>query len=468
MDVLSFGRVRHKPKIIRHISYALMLLWHARKSDLIFAQDASSVGFPAILASFVLGKLFLVRVPGDYAWEQSERFGVSEGMEEFQNKRHNRKIEKLKNIQRFVVRNSDAVIAPSRSFAEIIKRWTPNRNEINAIYNGIDIASIDKAAAGVSVRPKTIISAGRLVHNKGFGMLIKAMKKLPEWSLEIAGAGPERSNLEKLVETEGLTNRVRLLGSLERNELIKKIAGSEIFALNTYYETFSFQVVEALAIGTSVITTRTGSLREIITDGTNGLLVEPNSELEFLAAVGRIHGDQALKNRLIMEGKKRASDFSVESTVEAVRKIITALVQNHSSPAYKRRAKISKIVRYLFSGGMSAFTNILALYILTDLVRIWYLLSSVLAFLIAFFVSFTLQKFFTFQDHGMDDVHGQALFYLIIAGTNLLINTGSVYLFVEYAHVHYILAQIITSIFIAIESFIIYGMFIFKKPAKTA
>ncbi|MCX6715947.1 MAG: hypothetical protein NT077_02940, partial [Candidatus Taylorbacteria bacterium] len=88
VDILSFGKVRHMPKVIRHVAYALMLLWHARKADVVFAQDAVSVGLPTILSSFILGKQFMVRVPGDYAWEQSKHFGANDSMEDFQKKRY--------------------------------------------------------------------------------------------------------------------------------------------------------------------------------------------------------------------------------------------------------------------------------------------------------------------------------------------------------------------------------------------
>lgn len=466
VDVLSFGRVRHMPSGIRHIAYALLLLWHARKADVIFAQDALSVGLPSMVSSFILGKRFLVRVPGDYAWEQSKHFGAADAMEDFQNKKYGGQIERLRKLQRFVVRNADDVIAPSRIFADVVRGWIEDKNKVHAIYNGVDLDLIERVASGAVVKSKTIISAGRLVYNKGFDMLIRAMTKLPGWSLEIAGDGPEEQKLKKLIGTEGLADRVYLVGPLGREELIKRIASSEIFALNTYYETFSFQIVEVLAIGTPVITTRTGALKEMITDGTNGILIEPNSELELLRAIEKVSSDPGFKAKLIEEGRKRSKDFSIGLTLEAVRKIITSLVQNHSTPAYKRRARISKIFRYLFSGVLAALTSIGTLYVFTDIVHFWYLISSVFSFLISFMVSFTMQKFFTFQDHDIEGVRRQAFVYLVVGAVNLLINTGLMYLFVEYAHMHYILAQIATGIIIAIESFIIYGMFIFnKKPA---
>ncbi|MCX6715948.1 MAG: glycosyltransferase, partial [Candidatus Taylorbacteria bacterium] len=339
------------------------------------------------------------------------------------------KIEKLRSIQRFVVKNSDVVIAPSLGFAKFVERWSEEGNTVQAIYNGIDLTKIEKMTVGISVRPKTLISAGRLIYNKGFDILIKAMSKLPDWSLEIAGDGPEQAKLEELIKSEKLVDRVRLLGRLDKDELVKRVASSEIFVLNTYYETFSFQLIEAMCSGTPVIVTRVGSLKEIITDGVNGVLFTPNEEGELLAAIKRVHSDPTFRNNLINEGKKRARNFSIDSTVEAVKKIVVSLMESPVPVTFSRRAKIAKIIRYLFSGGLAALTDIVLIYLFTDFFGMWYLLSSVLAFLVAFVVSFVLQKFFTFQDHGIDSVHSQVFVYLLVTGTNLIINTALIYVF---------------------------------------
>src|SRR6185295_17173076 len=92
-----------------------------------------------------------------------------------------------------------------------------------SIYNGVDVAEIKKLAAGISFKPKTIVSAGRLVPWKGFDMLIRAMKKFDGWTLEIAGDGPEMAHLTELIADEGLNGKVSLLGRIGKEELVRKI-----------------------------------------------------------------------------------------------------------------------------------------------------------------------------------------------------------------------------------------------------
>ncbi|MFA6339074.1 MAG: GtrA family protein [Candidatus Paceibacterota bacterium] len=124
--------------------------------------------------------------------------------------------------------------------------------------------------------------------------------------------------------------------------------------------------------------------------------------------------------------------------------------------------KYSIIFRYVISGGTAAVVDLSLLYLFTDVFNFWYLISATLAFSIAFLVSFTLQKFWTFQDVSKDGMNKQMLAYFVISATNLFVNAGLVYLFVEYFNIYYMLSQIYAALLIACTSFILYRKFIFK------
>jgi glycosyltransferase involved in cell wall biosynthesis/putative flippase GtrA len=460
VDVVSFGQVRHIPKLFRHGVYFLKLIWHGRAADVFFAQDAVSVGLPTIVAGFILGKMVIVRIPGDYAWEQSGRSGVVDSMQEFQKKRYDFKVELLRIVQKFVLNQADRVITPSHAFGEIVRQWVKDPSKVHTIHNGIDSDELKKYRT-TTFQPKTLISAGRLVAGKGFAQLIGYMKKLDGWKLEIVGDGPEKVHLENIIKEHGLQDRVTLTGAVPRLELARRIEGSHIFVLNTQFETFSFQIVEALAVGTPVIAPRVGSIPELIVDGQNGILYELNDEAAFVKAVQRISADPQLRKSMSEAGKIKADLFSIVSTVEKVKALLLEMTTSISSFKAKK-IRVAKLLRYLFSGGTAAFTDLALLYVFTDVFGMWYVLSSILAFIISFGVSFILQKFFTFQDHGTDGVRGQALVYLLVTSFNLGLNTALVFALVHYAGFHYMFAQILASIIIAVESFVVYGLFIFK------
>jgi len=123
-----------------------------------------------------------------------------------------------------------------------------------------------------------------------------------------------------------------------------------------------------------------------------------------------------------------------------------------------------KILRYIISGGTAAIVDLSLLYLFTDVFKIWYIISTVLAFLLAFMVSFSLQKYWTFKDHSNDNIHAQAIIYFAVTSINLGLNTLGMYFCVQYGHIHYLFAQIIVSALIAVESYFAYRI-LFNKRA---
>lgn len=321
VSVLSFGEVRHLPKLVRHASYLFKLLKSARTADIIFAQDTVSVGLLSLIASKILKKRFFVRVPGDYAWEQSvQRFGVQESIDDFQHNKYGWKVELLRKFQKITVNGAHSVITPSRYFKNLVSGWVKNPGKVFCIYNGIDLSSIPPHSG--KYEPRTIISAGRLVEWKGFDTLIRLMKKMPDWKLSIAGDGPLRKELESLALTEGVNDRISFLGQIPKKEMIDALQKSEIFVLNTFFESFSFQVVEAMASGVPVITTNIGNLAEIIDDGKNGILVSPNDEKAIFDTIARLSSDSGFRTSIIEAAYAKAKDFSIENTIENLLNLI--------------------------------------------------------------------------------------------------------------------------------------------------
>lgn len=124
-----------------------------------------------------------------------------------------------------------------------------------------------------------------------------------------------------------------------------------------------------------------------------------------------------------------------------------------------------KIFRYIISGSIAAIVNLFFLYLFTEMFGVWYVISAMISFLISFVVSFSLQKFWTFENRAVDQIRGQILFYFIITVINLGINTSGIFLLVDYVQIHYLIAQIIISALIAIESFVVYH-FVFKDKVE--
>ena len=128
----------------------------------------------------------------------------------------------------------------------------------------------------------------------------------------------------------------------------------------------------------------------------------------------------------------------------------------------------AKVVRFFISGGSAAATNLAVFYVATSVFTIYYIWASILAYGISFFVSFTLQKFWTFRDTSTFQLNTQLVKYLSITLINLVVNTALIYTLVEFAHLPPLVAQILSIMLIAVWSFFAYHFFVFSPPATAS
>ena len=119
-------------------------------------------------------------------------------------------------------------------------------------------------------------------------------------------------------------------------------------------------------------------------------------------------------------------------------------------------------MRYIISGGTSATVNLAVLSILYYIFGVYYLLASIFSFLVAFFVSLTLHKFWTFKDPSMEGAPLQAGKYLMSSIFGLAINTSFLYIFVDFMHLYVFLGQIFAGAITASITFFISRDHIFK------
>ncbi len=122
--------------------------------------------------------------------------------------------------------------------------------------------------------------------------------------------------------------------------------------------------------------------------------------------------------------------------------------------AAKLWLKYSLFIRYVIAGTTAAAFDIFLLFIFTDIWQIWYLAASVFAFIAAFFLGFSLQKFWTFKCRDFSLMRQQMFFYLLSGLLGLGLNSAGMYLGVEVAGLHYLIAQILVGIILAGFSFV--------------
>lgn len=125
-------------------------------------------------------------------------------------------------------------------------------------------------------------------------------------------------------------------------------------------------------------------------------------------------------------------------------------------------SQLSQMLRFAIAGVLGVSLYYLILYTLTDIIKIWYMYSAIIASVVNYVSNFLLQKFWTFKNKDIKNIKkqaaGYALMVVILFATNLFL----LYLLVEYCHFWYIFAQIIVTIIVTIMSYFI-SQWIFKK-----
>ena len=325
VKVLPFRLVRHLPKVFRHIAYFWAVFQVGKKADVIFAQDPVSVGLPAWFAAFLRRKVFILKMVGDYAWEQGrQRGGVKESLDDFQTTRHGVLVELMRFVERFVARRAKRVIVPSEYLAKIVRQWGVPAERISVIYNGVDFS--EKPIVPRS-RPsgKLIVTVSRLVPWKCIDAIIEVLGKEKEWSLVVAGEGPERAVLEKKVSEEGVRERVHFVGNVSHTEALGWMLTGDVFVLNSTYEGMSHVLLEAMHQGRPVVATDAGGNPEVVQDGESGLLVPVGNTEALRGALLRVLSDTALSRKLGSGARKRAADFSIDETVRKTGELLKKL-----------------------------------------------------------------------------------------------------------------------------------------------
>ena len=115
-----------------------------------------------------------------------------------------------------------------------------------------------------------------------------------------------------------------------------------------------------------------------------------------------------------------------------------------------------RVLRFLVAGGIGAAVNLGLLYFLTDIVGWWYIFAATITYPLSFFVSFALQKYWTFTDNSSDNTHRQALIYLVVVVINIFINNSILLVLTERFGFHYLISQVFASLIVATWSYFIY------------
>lgn len=160
----------------------------------------------------------------------------------------------------------------------------------------------ERLHGGHSDTGNLLLYIGRLSAEKQIERIRPVLEALPEARLALVGDGPHRQHLERVFEGTATT----FVGYLSGDALASAYASGDAFVFPSSTETLGLVLLEAMAAGCPVVGANRGGIPDIVTDGVNGRLYEPDQPASLITAVQRLLGDQASRSQLRQSARLEA------------------------------------------------------------------------------------------------------------------------------------------------------------------
>ena len=231
-------------------------------------------------------------------------------------------------VERFLSFLGDAVVTTSPiEHAHAIAGLHIPPAKIHLIPNGIDVnrAATNncrcrlRRAWSVSEDEILVGSIARFVEQKSLSTLIRAIALVAEANIRVRlvliGDGPLKSQLQQEVADLGISHLVVWPGYFDEQRAASAL---DVFALSSLYEGFPYVLLNALAAGLPVVSTRVGGAEMVVDDGKNGFVVAPGSVREIAVALQVLCNDKKKRKRMGQASRLKVQEFSVSEMVDKI------------------------------------------------------------------------------------------------------------------------------------------------------
>lgn len=223
--------------------------------------------------------------------------------------------EKPRRMIKQAAEQANGLITVCAALAEPLVELGIDATKIHVLRNGVDLAAFQpkdrvQARQKLGLTGPTAVSVGGLIERKGHHIAIAAMPDLPDLTLLIAGAGPERRNLEALAQEKGVADRVRFLGNLPHRDLPEIYSAADLMLLCSSREGWANVLLESMACGTPVVATDIWGTGEVVASPDAGVLIKERRPEAVVEGITRLLSD--LPDRAAT--RQYAENFSWDDT----------------------------------------------------------------------------------------------------------------------------------------------------------
>lgn len=219
-------------------------------------------------------------------------------------------------LTREVVARAHHVIVPSRYLKEeVVRTCGVEARKISVVPHGVEmgdapaVAEVEALRRSIGHAGRLLLTVGSIERRKNLANVARALRALPAdvRLLQVGGAGYGAEEVLQAIDDAGVRDRIVRLGYQPPHAVRKLYGLADALIFPSLEETFGLPVLEAMAAGIPVITSRGSALPEIAGDA--ALLIDPDDPEEMAAALRRVLEDESLRAELVRRGRARAQEF---------------------------------------------------------------------------------------------------------------------------------------------------------------
>lgn len=238
-------------------------------------------------------------------------------------------------IERGLATVTDRIISVSSDEAEHARSLGISPQKIVLIENGIECWTPECVAAtrartrrqfGLAPDDVVVGFLGRLAPQKAPEIAVQVFQKVldrsPEVRVVLAGDGPESAQVHSLLAELGIADRVVLMPVAHGPDVIPAF---DVFLMTSRYEGFPYALLEALAAGCAIVTTRVGGVADCVIEGVNGAVVDTLDPSEIAQRVLAITGDADRLSSMRSQARSRADQFSIDRMLDRIANLYRSL-----------------------------------------------------------------------------------------------------------------------------------------------
>jgi glycosyltransferase involved in cell wall biosynthesis len=324
VSIVTFSRSREENKLTQEIRDAgielEVIFEHGRFDQGVIPQLRALMKArrPHLIWSNAVKSHFLVRLAGLHHSAKWVAFHHGYTAEDIKVRLYNQ-------LDRWSLRKADCVITVCRPFADDLQGRGVSADRIRIQHMPIrplEPASREQVAAlrkqlAIADNARVLLSVGRLSFEKGHADLVRAFDLLRQRNpdlpmrLVLAGDGPERSNLRLLCEHLGLGADISLVGY--QHDVRPYYAMADLFVLPSHSEGSPNVLLEAMSMEVPVVTTSVGGIPELVTHGSDALLVEKCDVRSLADALAQVLQNSRLAESLRRAGRESVLQYSTEA-----------------------------------------------------------------------------------------------------------------------------------------------------------